>query len=339
MPSRTERGMTGFWTPLWTAIKGVHESSRNALIAAAPAWVRPKLAFQIPAQVLTVHTAKDLHASDIAPGYSIRIELPVEDVLHHRFIVPRVAAHELRRICRLEVARVMPLAADKLVYSFRPEADRQSGDLAVELFVVRRSQVEGLLQAARDQGVAVSAVGISGARHSADFTLPILARKRLLSVGAIFASLMFAFYVASTAPDPYLAKLSQAIEKVDEDIRLARANTAKIAGLQRQVQKLETLSSAIERVGGQSQIVDLFDAVTNLSPDDLVVDEFRLDDRKLFLSGYAKNPEDWVIELQRSNAFENVRLTSVLSADGERQRFDVVLSVRWPSERGGANVD
>ncbi|MCJ9430036.1 PilN domain-containing protein [Kordiimonas marina] len=327
--------MNGFWTPAIEGAANFFKAWGNALVTSAPQWLQPHLATSRAPLQVAISSLEDFgKQAERLQGHDLNIVLDPSLTLEHKFRISGAAAGEIKRVATLEAARVMPISIEKLVTSYRVTKDEETSDLSVCLVAARRTLVENITARAQKHQLSICSVGTQTSAGAVTFRLPTLQRRKRIERTFLVTAIVSALFIASTAPSFYLSKLNQHVSETDQAIHKARTRTIKIAGLQQQVKSLQNLANAVQEVHNQSQVVDLLAALTKASPDDVVIDEFNLNGDRLRISGRANSPEDWVIKLQKDPAFADVRLTSVLGqSKGEKRRFEVHMTVQWPSER------
>jgi Tfp pilus assembly protein PilN len=101
---------------------------------------------------------------------------------------------------------------------------------------------------------------------------------------------------------------------------------------------MEDLAAAVSRERNSGDLVNLLHQLTLASPDDVSLDELRMDGRRLAIRGTARAPEAWVVELQNHPAFNDVTLLSVVGTERDSfRRFEVRMDYILSSEREEAD--
>ncbi len=326
--------MTGFWTPFFASIAGFFLAWVRALYASMPGQFQSMVTLSWKPIKLELSSYDQLTSDVIRSGSDIDFVLKDQLVLVRRFRLRLVAASELNKAVMLEAERIMPVALRQLYVAYRVERRADKEYVEVILVASRRSKVDQLLGHARKLGCIVRSVAIQHGDQEVLLSLretTSLSRWRFLLAAGLGMTLIF---LISLPPSFYLAQLSAATEETDKAIRAARKDTARIAGLQQRVDALKSMTDAVNEAKTEGQILELMHVLTAISPDDVTIEELRLNGRRLYLSGRARTPEDWVLQLHKHGAFSDVRLTSVLDAAQENsRRFEVQMSVLWPQER------
>ena len=326
--------MTGFWTPIFAFIARMFASWGHALFSGAPSWLKPHLQASRKTRIVTLE--EDQNIGDVMRGNNADVDWIVsigkKSVLFHEFNLPKQAAHDLKKIIRLEAARVMPIAVDRLSLAYKMVPSKNAESVTVFLFAMRRKFLDSIVASAKRFGSTIHSVGVDFKGETGFIKFPvrdIIYRQYLRRAGYLVAS-AFLFVMLAVLPQFYLSKLERALFKIESEINVARTSTTKIAGLQSQLKNTQLFSEAVQERKGQGKILQLLTSLTKESPDDVFLEEMRLDGRRLYLKGQAQSPEKWVLELQRLAYFEKVRLTSVQGGESDSvQRFDLQLNIVW----------
>lgn len=319
-------------------ISGGFDAWGRALQAGAPAWLQPHL--RLYGEVASV----DIAGADVAPAFErvagscTQVEAWVSGhtVLRHDFIVPKAVAGELRRVVNLEAARVMPVDAQKLAFSFRVTGEAGEGRLGVTLLAVRQSLLDKIVVGAQKLGLEILAVrsGAAGDGAPFEFAVPSIRRRRLSRLLAVVGLSLLAGVLLNGAAGYYVSRVEDALADTDRQIILARKKTDRISSLQNRLQAMQSLAAAVHSERASQQLVELFDQLTANSPDNVVFEDLRIDGRNVVIRGRADAPEEWALALEGATAFEDVSLLSVRQAEGETvKQFELRLRALWPFER------
>lgn len=328
--------MIGFWTPIWRWIELFLVGWGRALHEAAPPWLQRHLKASNNPTRIDLNSASGIECHGSLAGRDIDVVLTSDLVLCHTCWFPETVYQEVNKAIALEAERVMPVAADQLYIAHQITSKVSGAPLEVHLVAAQKRVVDQILQNGKKGGLTIRSVAAEFDGLVVPFSLKVTWSLKLKRQMTLFAGVAIALFISLQIPKLYLNHLDTGITATDQAIQLARKNTVKIAGLQKRVDTLQGLSSAVSTVKKEGQALELLSVLTAMSPDEVSIEEMRLDGQRLYLGGRAVAPEDWVISLQQNAAFEDVRLTSVFGQTNEQiRRFEVHAKVLWPHERAG----
>jgi hypothetical protein len=259
-------------------------------------------------------------------------------VLAHKFFVPVGALRDINKVVGLEVERIMPLPHDQLVYSYMMSRIPSRGGAVVRLYTARRVVTDAIFFASEKYGLQVRSIcpNSKDDENQIDFKFRPLQIRSVTRSVIIFALLIGFMFSISLMPRVYKSRLESEIAEIDASVSQTRRQTEAIAGLQRQMQVMQTLYQSVQREQEQTKVVNLLSKLTEISPDDVVFEDFRLDGNRVYIKGIAVAPENWVLDLEKAEAFENVSLSSVIGLDDLlSKRFEVRFDVVSMNDRTG----
>jgi len=330
--------MTGFWNPIWAFVKSLFNIWAKALLAGFPQKMQHILQVVDEPKRIRVKTLNNLEKEmlSVAVEDEICFELDETLILRHEMLVPVAAIGDARNVVRLEAERIMPLAASRLSICHKV-ADVFNRDLIpVEVVATRQVTIMALLDLSKKLGRNIHSITTStdDKKPSIAFSVSNIMRRKLLRGALLVCSVLFILVTLSAVPQLYQSRLLGEIKKIDLRIQETRRQTDTIAGLQRQVRALKGISDAVQEEKDAANIIELLVLLTKASPDDIVLDIFRIDGQRVFVSGVADAPENWVIELEQNSAFENVVLSSVRGGeDSLSKRFEIRFDILWRTYR------
>lgn len=309
----------------------------RSLLEILPVKLRPYFQYTTPAFIINLDAETELEQAlkELPIGSELRFELDASLVLKKDLEFPKAAKSDLSKAVQLEIDRIAPLQADKLAISFRAVGFYKDEKILVRSGILRKEKLQNILKAASVLGHHVSAVLASEENaETLQFSHSAISRRKLLRASLVIGSVISSIYLLSLFPGRYHDKINAEIEVLDQQILETRRQTEKIAGLQRQMRALQDLSEAVLVERKKANVVEIFAQLSDDSPDDVSFDLLRIDGDRVFLSGTAVAPENWVIELAKSPAFQNVVLASVRGQEGEAARhFEVRLNLVWQHMR------
>lgn len=315
---------------------------RQNLVSALPSSLRGH--FNYVEEPLTLRYSRassaGISATDHQNGRLVKWVLDDDLVLSHEFNVPKVALSEVKNIVRLELERIMPLPTDQLLHAYNLKRLPASNGALVTLFAFRKSIADQIFVAAERNGDTVHAIEVADefSQEPISFDLKTIKNRSLIRLSCIAALVVTLFAIATLFPSQYHSRIEASINEIDLNVSETRRETEKIASLQRQMQSMQSLYSEVQAEQRSVSPLKLLDMTTQASPDDVVFEEVRLDGQRVYVTGVAVAPENWVIDLERNASFSNVTLSSVVGLDeGLSKRFEVRFDVLPEKERLGAS--
>ena len=330
--------MTGFWNPFLEIIRSFLKAWRDALLSGLPVKAQQALRLVDLPSKIQVDDLSEVNQQilAVAPDKEIAFILAEKLVLRHRIFVPEAASQDAKSVVHLEAERIMPLSMDQLTLSFKIIGTANAGLIAIDVIAIRKSTLDLLQTSARKLNRNVREIFVDECESWSKIVVavPAVQRRKYIRATLIVASIAFLFYILSTVPQLYQNRILSEIKSVDLEIRESRRKTEAIAGLRRQVRAMQSLSNAVQTEQKKARIVDLLVQLTKASPDDIALDVFRVDGTRVFVSGSAAAPENWVIDLEKNPAFENVVLSSVRGGDEALgRRFEIRFDAVWPGDQ------
>ncbi|UTW58734.1 pilus assembly protein PilM [Kordiimonas sp. SCSIO 12603] len=333
--------MIGFWTPVFNFIQKFFEILGAWLEHVAPQKLRPFLKLSGPAEALIIENLHDLKKSLSKLDKSIPLHLTLagKAVLTKTIYLPTKAGSELDKAVRMEAARVMPLQLSGLKIAYRElEKDRNEEEsIAVIVAAIRHVFLDDVIDAIDRGQITLAEIDINTEVGALPLRLSAVVRRSYLKVFFVSTALVMSAMFVSFIPTIYIDRLEAEDLVVSKAIRTARKNSVKVTELQRQMQTMHNLSSAVRIEKTKSQTLALLKLLTELAPDDVTIVNFRIDGSRVYLNGKSQEPAEWAIALETNDFIENVSLTNVLELDeGQRRRFELSFQVIWQDLNQGA---
>lgn len=325
--------MTGFWTPALNLLLRLFVLWGRTLVDTAPTKLQPYL--RVFHQPTAVSAGDFLQHSYLpkAEASALVVQVDEDRCLVYEFFLPECSGSELKRAVQIEAERIFPIHFSRLALSYRVlDHDTEKKTLHVEIVATRKHLIQDILDAASKRGLMLRAIEATSDRSEGAIEFPVaeISKSRGLIVAAVAIALITALLILFQTPSAYNARLGLALNDLDQKIFAARAATRKLASLQTEMREKQNLSSAIAAAKRQNRTVELIEEVSRVSPDHIVIDSFRLDGGRLYLSGSGSNLEEWALDLEAVPSFSAVVLTSVRNdAVSTRQYFELRLQVGW----------
>lgn len=328
--------MIGFWTPIFAFIQRFFSAWGRAIRSELPEGWGDHLRLVTPPHILTIGPDDDLEALFAAcpADKEVLVRFDKGLMIRRSFQVSREGLREVSKVAALEAERLMPLKTDALNLTYELKDQIGEGPRQVDIVAARKSLIKDTLRMARKYGLELADVVASGGDEAKDsrFRIPPIQRRKILRVSVVCGLVALIFSTLISIPKVYKARLESEIAALDVEIREARKNTESLASLQRQMREMQSLNVAVDSVRMKGQVLELIRVLSELSPDTVWLEQFRLDGNRVILSGEAEAAEEWVIALEDQDMFENVVLSSIRAMNGqEKRKFEVRSEVIWSS--------
>ena len=254
-------------------------------------------------------------------------------VLRRTVDLPVAALENLREVIGFEMDRHTPFKSSEVYYDYRvlghePDLKR----IKVDLVVAPRAAVDGAVSLVRGWGLEPDRLEAADdtARPWKANLLPQGDVKppewrRLTGVLVVAAAVMLA--VAIYLP---LMQKQEVLAAAEARLASARAAALQADALKQQVGALAGRSSfVVEQKRARLTVTELLDEITRLLPDDTWVLQFGRRGEQITLSGYTTKSSALIGLLEASQALEEVRFSSPVTADPrvERDRFNITAAV------------
>ena len=270
-----------------------------------------------------------------AESTRVEVTVPPEKLLVKEIQLPLAAEENLRQVLGFEMQRQTPFRAEQVYFHYRIVARRpQSQQLAVQLSVVPRAVVEGVLdplgdwdlipvqsdgKTDQDDRVFAFAPGAAGQRPSSGLQRALLILSLVLLVAAVAIPLL--------QQQRYLDELRARLAEV-------RAAATTASDLQQRIDQHQARSRYLfAQKAGQPASVELLEELSRRLPDDTWLFRVEVRDDKVYLQGTSTSASALIAELEDSRFLEDVRFASPVTQDGAsgRERFHLSAGVLAPA--------
>lgn len=270
--------------------------------------------------------------------------LPAAAVLRRPLRVPAAAAGRLRDVVGFEIDRQTPFDASQVHFDVRQTGVLADGQLAVELVVLPRAQLEQWAQQAGSWARALAGVDVADADgQPLDVNLlPADQRqtardpmRRWNRVMALAAALLLV-----VAGGQLLDNRRAAAEQLRGQVDAAARDARQVATARAQLQAMVDGAGFLEtRRGEHASTVEVWNELTRLLPDGTYLEKLSIEGTTLQLIGLSREASQLVPLLQGSPLWRKVNLTGVLQADGVasgRDRFTLTAELQAVPPAGAA---
>ena len=294
-----------------------------------------------PADVLRADIA-GLMRKHAPRGTDIVLLLSAEQALHKVLDLPMAAEEGMRDLLYFELDRQTPYRPDQVRYDFRIAGrDTGAGRMKVELLVAPVEAVDRLMGQAREWGLELSTVTVSGLDDPADPAFDLSGGKRAAPSrgGRLILAMLALMALGLTAAAVWTPLEAQRLAALEAESALAQARTAAAAAANLR-DELDSRAKAgsflVRRKNETTMMTAVLADLTRLLPDDTWLFELHVKGPVVRARGYAPAASTVLELIERGPAFHKARFTSpVTRVPGiDAERFD--LTFELAAARGNA---
>lgn len=283
----------------------------------------------IPCRQIDLKIAEELDCYEARQGEAVSYVFSGSTILDYAFEIERDHVKDAKSLIEIEVARIMPMPLNEVYWGFALNFE-EDGSVTARIAAVKKTFVAIVLKRANLLSLPVVGASLQTTGERIPIKLPDLRFQSVSKAGLFCALVVGAFILFDAALVPFAARIAEETERVRASIAEARTATLPVSELQREVRALEGLSKAVIARINEHRHIALLEDLTTRSPRDVVLEDLRVADGRVFITGKGLSPAEWALALQESPYLENVRLSSILSgAEEGLRRFEVQASVNW----------
>ncbi|MBK1701691.1 PilN domain-containing protein [Thiococcus pfennigii] len=260
--------------------------------------------------------------------------LPADWVLRRTVTLPMQVRENLAQVVRYEIDRFSPFSPDQVFFDCLAQAAGRSDRLTVELAICRRDRVQPWLERLREAGRPVDQLTWDGAWPRANLLAPQDRPPRkvpLLTAPRALAGLTLVLLVAAMASP--LWQRARILERIDEDLRAARAEAIEVDDLRQTLERAREASLAILRQKAeQPRISDLLRELTQRLPDDTWIQSFEVRDGEVQIRGESARATALIELLESAPGLDGVGFRSPVTqvAQTGMERFHIAFRYVQP---------
>jgi general secretion pathway protein L len=274
-----------------------------------------------------------------AKGYTVAVQLPTATVLTRTIRLPAAALKDLGPILEFELARHTPFTAARAYWRHRVIGRATAaGTIEVELRVVPRELVDGLLRQLDTAGLAVETIteiGMPARLRARTSLMPATARAvarwsrpTFVLAGAVAAALGAAIASPIVAAQVRLAG-------VEREIAALRPTADKqLAARERDARTTASYDSVVGAKRAATPSVEILAALTRALPDGSWLTGVQLTGRELIVEGYSPAAAGLARPLESAGPFGRVTYRAPIARDPqtglEQFQFAITLAERTP---------
>ena len=276
--------------------------------------------------VLGRHSLGDMGLAKTVAGLSKHerrspvLQLPADLLLERDTILPLAAEADLDRVIAFEMDRLTPFGADELFWTCATiQRDTVRQRLHVRVTVVRRAQVEPILEALAQAGLAPVRIEAANAPPGSSSTIPLgtgrTDRTRLARRAEACAMGTCALLTATVIALPFILQ-SIAGAGMDARIDAMRPQVTEAASRRANLASAATAADAIAAARGQAgAMLQAIALLTDVLPDDTFLTTLNAQQRKLTFSGHSGTAARLIGAMAAQPSLHNPTFTAPVTHD------------------------
>ncbi len=272
-----------------------------------------------------------------APGKSLKVrfealELPENLVLLRSLNLPAVSDADLASAVELQARAVSPFTPQDLVWGYSLKSVATGGNQA-DIVLASRKQIAHYIQS---QAARLGAASQPEIWVTQPVSAPIVldgygeilrkaqaARSRRLNYGLL---ILAAAILAACAVTPSLQLRARALEATSAHERVVRRTAALVKEREALMQSAEKFSALSEVLAGRIEPLRALDRLTQVLPDDTVLQSFSLKGQRVTLTGLTANASALMRVLGEQAGMRDVRAPSPATrVGGEASKENFVI--------------
>ncbi len=254
--------------------------------------------------------------------------------LRRTITVPQAAEENLRAVLGFEMDRYTPFTADQVCYDYRI-IDRTGDNLLVELIVVRREQVDELVQQVTQRGIDLDGVDVALNTASVQqdtLGVNLLAperryrqnNKRLLWNLLLAALMIGLLYLAMWQS---LQARERAIEQLQLRVNATRVQANQVSEMRESLTKSQDGALfLLDLKQTHPTMTRLLDAVTRTLPDDTSLQRLQINRERIELNGEAPEPARLIALLEEMDCIRQPAPKSAYTPNTKTGKERFVIS-------------
>ena len=263
--------------------------------------------------------AKTLAGLSKAQRRSPVLQVPADLLLERDTILPLAAEPDLARVIAFEMDRLTPFNAHELFWTCATiQRDTVRQQLHVRVTVIRRAQVEPILDALAQAGLApvrIEAANAPGSCRAIPLGTGRPDRARLAQRAEACAMGACALLTASAIALPFILQ-SIAGAGVDARIDAVRPHVMEAASRRATIASAATAADAIAAARGQAgAMLQAIALLTDVLPDDTFLTTLSAQQRKLTFSGHSGTAARLIVAMAAQPRLHNPTFTAPVTHD------------------------
>ncbi|MGH1482978.1 MAG: PilN domain-containing protein [Geminicoccales bacterium] len=258
------------------------------------------------------------------------LRLPDHLGLRKQVDLPLAAKSDLAQLLHFELDRLTPFKAEDVRFAWRIlETDSKAGRMQVALEMAPKSVIDGAVEIAAQGGRQVDRVELAGG-HSREGPLNLLPPDRddagksgwLNRLLALTTMALLAFAIALP-----MQKQGAVISELDAELAVLRAEAEESLVLRQRLAQMSDEASFLSRSGHERvTMTELLAELTRLLPDRSHLQQLRISDGSIELSGLAEEPSELLAILDQSPMLASPSFSSPVIRDRQSGRSHFQIS-------------
>jgi len=238
------------------------------------------------------------HELQEAPRF---LMLPIDSVLNTEMRLPAAAEPNLAQVLSFEMDRQTPFRASDVYYDWKViERAPEGGQIRLGLYVVPRSEVDGLLNTVSEWGISLAGVDITdGAKTLGLNLLPadrrshaINQKARLnLALGGALAIMLVVVMMQS------LSLRSHQVEELEQAIMAVQGEARSVTNIKERIEDSSEAAGFLAKKRAETPLsIAVLADITRILPDDTYLDRLVITKSSVQMQGKSQNAQQ-LIEL------------------------------------------
>jgi len=290
-----------------------------------------KLAFTSAAPEATGAALRTLVETSSESYDRLLLKIDESRLLRRTLRLPLAARRDLVEALEYDIDRQTPFTAEDVYYGCRERRiDTETGEIEAELTVIRRSDLDPLIEALNAAGL--SADCSDGSVGGPDLRPPRVAPRpsallRPSSPAALAASAVLLAALGTILP---LARVAETRIALEQRLAQTRSEALAVDRVRQEVRTLEDKRMALfARKAGEPSVLSMIEELTRAVPMDAFVTELTVEAGEITISGYAQKASEVLGAVETAPHFDSARFLAPVTQDRRlgRERFSLAARI------------
>jgi general secretion pathway protein L len=263
------------------------------------------------------------------------LKLAASDVLRPAVRLPYASERVLRSALKYELEKLSPIPPDEVYFDFRIlSRDRAENTAEIELRIIRRDIVDGMIERCRAAGLKIGRVRFGDDTRDADpdsFPVDRTAalrgqwrRNNVRVLGAAVIVLVLALVFVS-----YM-RGSETLDALTDEIATESISASRVEQLQSRIDRATRQLTFLGQRKRAPLFAQVLADVTHTLPDGTWIGEFDMTSgNKIRIGGFSRSASDLIAVFDRSGRFANAQFAAPVTqgAGPGVERFDLTFDI------------